>query len=40
MKLYGEFGEDGLETTKVGRPKSMSVPKNKKIQNITFFITL
>jgi transposase len=30
MKLYGEFGEEGLETTKVGRQKSMSVPKNKK----------
>lgn len=30
MKLYGEFGEEGLETTKVGRPKSMSIPKKKR----------
>jgi len=30
MKLYGEFGEEGLETTKVGRKENMSVPKNKK----------
>lgn len=30
MKLYGEFGEEGLETTKMGRQKSMSVPKKKK----------
>lgn len=30
MKLYGEFGEEGLETTKVGRPKNMSIPKKKK----------
>lgn len=30
MKLYGEFGEDGLETTKMGRQQNMSVPKRKK----------
>lgn len=30
MKLYAEFGEEGLETTKVGRKENMSVPKNKK----------
>jgi transposase len=32
MKLYGEFGEQGLESTKVGRPKNMSVSKKKKTE--------
>lgn len=32
MKLYGEFGEEGLETTKVGRSKNMSAPDNNRIK--------